>query len=92
MLSGPPESMREHVVAASKAMMIGDWKKCRDYIMAVKVCKVLKSSPPELHVYKQNFFWDGKPDALWSSLGTNIFVPHGFFFDNYLSVSGLEAI
>ncbi|KAK3751829.1 hypothetical protein QZH41_013288 [Actinostola sp. cb2023] len=36
-LVGPPESMREHVVAASKAMMTGDWRKCKQYIMAVKV-------------------------------------------------------
>lgn len=37
-ISGPPESMREHVVAhASKAMKKGDWRQCRDYILAVKV-------------------------------------------------------
>lgn len=34
---GPPESMREHVVAASKAMKKGDWKRCSEYILAVKV-------------------------------------------------------
>lgn len=28
-LVGPPESMREHVVAASKAMRNGNWKQCR---------------------------------------------------------------
>merc|ERR1711976_33012 len=32
-LVGPPESMREHVVAASKAMRNGDWEKCRDFII-----------------------------------------------------------
>uniref|UniRef100_A0A2C9JIY5 Eukaryotic translation initiation factor 3 subunit C n=1 Tax=Biomphalaria glabrata TaxID=6526 RepID=A0A2C9JIY5_BIOGL len=36
-LTGPPESMREHVVAASKAMKNGDWKKCRDYIINEKM-------------------------------------------------------
>ena len=36
-LVGPPESMREHVVAASKAMRNGDWKKCRDYIINDKM-------------------------------------------------------
>ena len=35
-ISGPPESMREHVVAASKAMKKGDWRQCRDYILAVR--------------------------------------------------------
>jgi len=32
--------MREHVVAASKAMKKGDWKQCKDYILAVKVWKL----------------------------------------------------
>ena len=36
-LVGPPESMREHVVAASKAMRNGDWKKCRDFIINEKM-------------------------------------------------------
>lgn len=34
-LVGPPESMREHIVAASKSMMTGDWKKCAENILAV---------------------------------------------------------
>lgn len=34
-LVGPPESMREHVVAASKAMKIGDWKQCNVFIQAI---------------------------------------------------------
>jgi len=34
-LVGPPESMREHIVAASKAMMTGDWKRCAENILAV---------------------------------------------------------
>ena len=36
-LVGPPESMREHVVAASKAMRNGDWRKCRDFIINSKM-------------------------------------------------------
>ncbi|CAB3408489.1 unnamed protein product [Caenorhabditis bovis] len=36
-LTGPPENTREHVVAASKAMLGGDWKKCRDYIVNDKM-------------------------------------------------------
>ena len=42
-LAGPPESMREHIVAASKAMKTGDWKACKNYIinekMNTKVCQ-----------------------------------------------------
>ncbi|VDK44270.1 unnamed protein product [Anisakis simplex] len=36
-LIGPPENTREHVVAASRAMLNGDWKKCRDYIVNDKM-------------------------------------------------------
>jgi len=36
-LVGPPESMREHVVAASKAMRNGDWKKCRNLLLNDKM-------------------------------------------------------
>lgn len=36
-LVGPPENTREHVVAASRAMLEGDWKKCRDYIVNEKM-------------------------------------------------------
>merc|ERR1719210_1757360 len=36
-LVGPPESMREHVVAASKAMRNGDWKKAANYIINDKM-------------------------------------------------------
>uniref|UniRef100_A0A8D0HC86 Eukaryotic translation initiation factor 3 subunit C n=1 Tax=Sphenodon punctatus TaxID=8508 RepID=A0A8D0HC86_SPHPU len=36
-LLGPPESMREHVVAASKAMKMGDWKTCHHFIINEKM-------------------------------------------------------
>ncbi|XP_075238234.1 eukaryotic translation initiation factor 3 subunit c [Lycorma delicatula] len=36
-LVGPPESMREHVVAASKAMRNGNWSICRDLIINDKM-------------------------------------------------------
>lgn len=36
-LVGLPETTREHVVAASKAMRIGNWKACRDLIINDKV-------------------------------------------------------
>jgi|UniRef100_A0A914Q7M2 translation initiation factor 3 subunit C len=48
-LIGPPENTREHVVAASRAMLKGDWKKCRDYIinekMNAKVWNLFRNSP-----------------------------------------------
>ncbi|CAG0891577.1 unnamed protein product [Cyprideis torosa] len=36
-LVGPPEIMREHVVAASKAMRSGEWRKCFDFIVNEKM-------------------------------------------------------
>jgi hypothetical protein len=36
-LLGPPESMREHVVAASKAMRNGNWLACFTFIINDKM-------------------------------------------------------
>ena len=36
-LVGPPESMREHIVAASKAMRNGDWEGCKKFIINEKM-------------------------------------------------------
>ncbi|VDI13317.1 translation initiation factor 3 subunit C [Mytilus galloprovincialis] len=36
-LPGPPESMREHVVAASKAMKKGNWNECQNFIINDKM-------------------------------------------------------
>lgn len=38
-LVGPPESMREHVVAASKAMRNGNWKQCRCVLLLYIFCQ-----------------------------------------------------
>ncbi|KRY93188.1 Eukaryotic translation initiation factor 3 subunit C [Trichinella pseudospiralis] len=34
---GPPENTREHVMAASKALLTGDWKACVDYVFNPKM-------------------------------------------------------
>ena len=34
---GPPENMREHVVAASRSMRIGDWRACLGYLINEKM-------------------------------------------------------
>jgi len=36
-LVGPPENTREHVVAASRALLNGDWQACRDFIVNDKM-------------------------------------------------------
>ena len=37
-ITGPPESMRDQVIAAAHAMRTGDWKLCSEYILGIKVC------------------------------------------------------
>ena len=49
-LTGPPESMREHVVAASKAMKTGNWKECKNYIINEKMNAKVRSSLQMLHI------------------------------------------
>jgi len=36
-LVGPPESMREHIVAAAKAMRHGDWESCVNFVINTKM-------------------------------------------------------
>ncbi|XP_065054309.1 eukaryotic translation initiation factor 3 subunit C-like [Rhopilema esculentum] len=43
-LVGPPETMREHIVAAAKAMKKGDWKNCSGYILAIKSWNLFSKS------------------------------------------------
>ena len=43
-LVGPPESMREHVVAASKAMKNGAWKECRNFLINEKMDAKVRNS------------------------------------------------
>jgi len=43
-LVGPPESMREHIVAASKVMKLGDWKACKNFILAVSCWELFPHS------------------------------------------------
>ncbi|CAK9293479.1 unnamed protein product [Gordionus sp. m RMFG-2023] len=33
LLIGPPDNIRDHVVAAHKAMKVGDWKACKNFIV-----------------------------------------------------------
>ncbi|CAB0029315.1 unnamed protein product [Trichogramma brassicae] len=54
-LVGPPESMREHVVAASKAMRNGNWTACNNYIINEKMNAKLQThlldlEYPEIHI------------------------------------------
>lgn len=50
---GPPESMREHVVAASRAMKTGDWSACVNFLINEKMnSKVWNLMPQAVQVRK----------------------------------------
>ena len=54
-LVGPPESMREHIVDASKAMRNGNWQACINYIINDKMnAKVVMRSGCS-YIYGMNF-------------------------------------
>jgi len=40
----PPENVRDHVMAASRALMKGDWKVCYDYIAQMRAWKVVPAN------------------------------------------------
>jgi len=52
-LIGPPESMREFVIAASREMKIGDWKKCFDFIVNDKMNAKVWNLFPEVKNVQQ---------------------------------------
>ncbi|KAI5119955.1 hypothetical protein M0805_002144 [Coniferiporia weirii] len=35
--TGPPESTRDHIMQASKALQEGDWEKCRELVLSIKI-------------------------------------------------------
>ncbi len=38
---GPPESMQEHIIAASQAMKTADWNACVNYLMNDKMKNIV---------------------------------------------------
>lgn len=45
--TGPPENTREHVLAATKALLAGDWQKACDYILGLEVWKLIPNEGGE---------------------------------------------
>lgn len=41
LFTGPPENTREHVLAATKALLLGDWKKGTSYILGMDVWNLI---------------------------------------------------
>lgn len=41
--SGPPESARDHIMQATKALQVGDWRECTRLVCEIKIWKLLSS-------------------------------------------------
>jgi len=52
-LVGPPDSMREHLVASAKAMMKADWKTCADTLLAHKIWGLMPNAEEVKAMLKQ---------------------------------------
>lgn len=39
--NGPPESTRDHIMQASKALQEGEWEKCRDLVQSIKIWSLM---------------------------------------------------
>lgn len=42
--TGPPETARDYIMQASQALANGNWEKCRDFILQIKVWELLPDS------------------------------------------------
>lgn len=42
--TGPPENMRDHIMAASKAMAKGEWESCKELIFQIKTWNLLPNA------------------------------------------------
>lgn len=47
--TGPPESTRDHIMQASKALQEGDWERCRDLVYSIKIWSLM----PEANEVKE---------------------------------------
>ena len=52
-LTGPPETMREHLVAAAKAMMKADWRTCADTLLAHKIWNLMPAAEKVKEMLRQ---------------------------------------
>ncbi|GLB37164.1 putative component of the eukaryotic translation initiation factor 3 (eIF-3) complex, which is involved in protein synthesis of a specialized repertoire of mRNAs and, together with other initiation factors, stimulates binding of mRNA and methionyl-tRNAi to the 40S ribosome [Lyophyllum shimeji] len=43
--TGPPESTRDHIMQASKALQDGEWEQCRDLIQSIKIWSLMPEAP-----------------------------------------------
>ncbi|KAI0358603.1 eukaryotic translation initiation factor 3 subunit 8 [Trametes cingulata] len=68
--TGPPESTRDHIMQASKALQNGEWEKCRDLIQSIKIWSLM----PECAAVKEMLAKRIQEEGLRTYLFT--YAPH----------------
>lgn len=68
--TGPPESTRDHIMQASRALQDGQWEKCRDLIQSIKIWSLM----PECASVKEMLAKRIQEDGLRTYLFT--YAPH----------------
>ncbi|OJT13114.1 Eukaryotic translation initiation factor 3 subunit C [Trametes pubescens] len=68
--TGPPESTRDHIMQASKALQNGEWEKCRDLIQSIKIWSLM----PECATVKEMLAKRIQEEGLRTYLFT--YAPH----------------
>ena len=68
--TGPPESTRDHIMQASKALQDGEWEKCRDLIQSIKIWSLM----PECNQVKEMLAKRIQEEGLRTYLFT--YAPH----------------
>jgi len=61
---GPPDNMREHVLAAAKALKVGDWKKCIKYLINSKMNQKVWNLFAETEKVQQMLVSNAKKESL----------------------------
>jgi len=57
--NGPPESTREYVICAAKALSRGDWKKCCGLLFSIKIWRIMPNHESVIQMIKQKVKEEG---------------------------------
>jgi translation initiation factor 3 subunit C len=64
--TGPPENTRDHIMAASKSLSMGEWQKARDFICAIKVWDLMPDAAKIRHMLTGKIQEEGLKTYLFS--------------------------
>jgi len=68
--TGPPESTRDHIMQASKALQHGQWEQCRDLIQDIKIWSLMPEAPSVKQMLAKRIQEEGLRTFLFA------FAPH----------------